>query len=223
MRCLLGLVSLMVLSLAAFCQEGPVSTIETEGVATVDAVPGYVEFSLHAHCSAATLTEATEAALKFEPNVRKALQAAELTPTELAFTGVAVPDMSLKVAHISARLRYRASTYTSAEEGPRLFALLCDKVLNLAVGLSYEVEGPVLIVEDKEAIEDAAIARATEKAYTPAKAAAQVMSGQIIAVDKVVVQSLVWNKAPGVYATQPDLQKLTCTATVKVSYAFSPA
>jgi len=223
MRCLLGLVFLMVLSLAAFCQEGPVSTIETEGVATVDAVPAYVEFSLHARCPAATLAEAAEAALQFEPNVRKALQAAELTPTELAFTGVAVPDISLKVARVSARLRYRANTYTSAEEGPRLFALLCDKMLNLAAGLSCGVEGPVLIVEDKEAIENAAIARATEKAYTPAKAAAQVMSGQIIAVDKVVVQSLVWNKAPGVNTTQPDLQKLTCTATVKVSYAFSPA
>jgi len=223
MRCLLGLVFLMVLSLAAFCQEGPVSTIETEGVATVDAVPAYVEFSLRAFCPAATLVEATEAALQFEPNVRKALQAAELTPTELAFTGVAVPDVSLKVAHVSARLRFRANTYISAEEGPRLFASLCDKMLNLAVGLSYQIEGPVLIVEDKEAIEDAAIARATEKAYTPAKAAAQVMSGQIIAVDKVVVQSLVWNKAPGVNATQPDLRKLTCTATVKVSYAFSPA
>ena len=223
MRCLFVLVLLMVLSLAAFAQEGPVSTIETEGVATVDAVPAYVEFTLHARCGGETLAAAADAAIQFEPNVRKAIQAAELVPTEVAFTGVAVPNVTAKEAHVSGRLRFRANTYTSAAEGPRLFASLCDKMATLAGGLSSIIEGPVLIVEDKEAIEAAAIARATEKAYAPAKAAAQVMSGQIIAVDKVAVTSLVWNKVPGVNATQPDLQKLTCTATVKVSYAFSPA
>jgi len=218
----LGCVVAMVASAGVFSQEGPVSTIATEGVAVVDTVPTYVEFWLHARRPGNTIAEATEAALQFESAVRKALQDAELTTTELSFTGIAIPDIKLKQAHVSARLRFGASTYSSAEEGPRLFAALCDKLTNLAAGLACTIEGPALSVDDKESIEDAAIASATEKAYAPAKAAAQVMNAQIIAVDQVSVESLTWNNAPGVSATQPDLRKLTCMAKVKVTYAFSP-
>jgi len=214
-------VLVMVTQTAGYGPEAPVSTIETEGVAVVDAVPTYVEFWLQARCQGNTIAEATEAALRFEPAVRKVLKDAELNTTALSFTGVAVPTVQRKEAHISARVRLSASTYMSAEEGPRLFALLCDKMTGLAGALSCTIEGPALGVDDKESIEAAAIGRATEKAYMPAKAAAQVMNGQIVAVDTVSVYSLVWNKAPDVLATQPDLKKLTCTATVKVTYAFS--
>jgi len=223
MRYGFAVIMLAAVSLAAFGQETPQSTIETQGIATVDAVPAYVEFWLHALGTGGNLVEATTAAQTFEANVRKALQAAELAPTEVAFTGIAVPDANEHVARISAHLKFRANTYTGAEDGPRLFAGLCDKLAALAAGLACRIEGPTLVAEDPESIEDAAIGRATEKAYVPAKAAAHIMNGQVNAVDKVTVESLVWNKVPGVNAAQPDLQKLTCTATVRVSYAFSPA
>lgn len=223
MRYAFTVTMLAAVSLAAFAQEAPQSTIETQGVATVDAVPAYVDFWLHGQFTGANLVEATNAAQPFEANVRKALQAAELAPTEATFTGIAVPDVNAPTARISAHLKFRATDYTGAEDGPRLFAALCGKLATLASGLSCKIEGPTLTAEDKESIEDAAIARATEKAYVPAKAAAHVMNGQVNAVDKVIIESLVWNKAPGVSAAQPDLQRLTCTATVRVSYAFSPA
>jgi uncharacterized protein YggE len=211
-------------SFAALAQEAEtMSTIETEGVATVDAVPEFVEFSLHASCCGANMVEATNAAKQFEPNVRKALQAAELSPAETSFTAMSILNLADKCVRISARLRFRANTFTSAEEGPLLFAGLCDKIIALASGVKAEIDGPAFFVEDKESVENAAIARATEKAYVPAKAAALVMNGQIIAVDRVEVASIVWNKAPDVNAAQPDLQKLTCTAVVRISYAFSPA
>lgn len=211
-------------SFTAFAQEAEtMSTIETEGVATVDAVPEFVEFQLHATCRGATMVEAMNAAKEFEPNVRKALLAAELSPTESSFTAMSVPNLADKCVCISARLRFRANTFTSSEEGPLLFAGLCDKVITLASGVKAEIDGPSLFVEEKDSVENAAIARATEKAYVPAKAAAQVMNGQVIAVDRVEVVSIIWNKAPDVTAVQPDLQKLTCTAVVRISYAFSPA
>ncbi len=212
------------ISFPAFGQDvPPQSTIETQGVATVDAPPAYVEFWLHASFTGATLVEAVDAAEEFEPRTRDAIKAATLEPTEMTFTGIAIPSIDKKAARISAKLRFRANTYTSAAEGPRLFAALCDKINAIAAGLPSTVEGPVLAAEDKEATENAAIARATERAYAPAKAAAQVMNGQVIAVDKVSVEGVVWNRAPEMNAAQPDLQKLTCTATVRVNYAFSPA
>ena len=224
MRYAFAAIMLAAASFAAFGQEAALqSTIETQGVATVDAVPAYVEFWIHAQFTGATLVEATSAAQPFESNVRKALQAAELAPTEITFTGIAVPDVNGHVARISVQVKFRASAYTGAEDGPRLFAGLCDKMATLASGLTCKIEGPTLTAEDKESIEDAAIARATEKAYVPAKAAAHVMNGQVTAVDKVTIEGAVWNKVPGVNAAQPDLQRLTCTATVRVSYAFSPA
>jgi uncharacterized protein YggE len=197
--------------------------IETEGVAVVDTAPTYVEFSLRAHATGATLVEAMDNALRFEPALRKELQTREMTPTDLAFSGVAIPSVTGKEAVISARLRFAASAFSSAEDGPRQFAALCDKIVALGATLSCAPEGPVLGVSDGAALEDAAVARATEKAYPAAKAAAQVMNGQIVAVDKVVVETVVWNNAPGATAPLPDIRRVACTGKVKVSYTFMPS
>lgn len=133
-----------------------------------------------------------------------------------------MPDVVNKEADISARLRFNAAPYTTAENGIAQFALLCDKIAALATTLECEPEGPTLGVDDTRAAEDAAIARAVEKAYTGGKAAAQVMNGQIVAVDHVSIEEILWNKAPGVSARQPDIRRLTCTARVRVTYAFVP-
>ena len=209
----------------ARAQEVPVSTIETEGMAVVDTLPTYVEFWLHVSTSGESATEAVEAALRFEPALRKELQTREMTPSELSFTGIAIPDVGTKEANVSARLRFSASTFTATEdEGARQFAQLCDKIIALIGAFQHaKLEGPALGLADMQTIEDSAIARATEKAYPAAKAAALIMNGQIIAVDKVVVETVVWNKAPGVNATQPDIRRVSCTAKVRVTYTFTPS
>jgi hypothetical protein len=213
----------LAMTFAAVGQEAPVSTIETEGVAVLDTAPMYAEFWLHAQPQGQTLAEAAEGALGFEPAIRKEIQARELTPSELTFSGVAIPSVQAKEARISVRIRFSASAFNSPTEGPRQFALLCDKIAALAAALSCKAEGPFLGVDDPESVEHAGVARATEKAYPAAKAAAQIMNGQIIAVDKVAVQDVTWNKAPGVNAAQPDIRRLTCTVRVKVQYVFAPA
>ncbi len=206
----------------AVAQEAPISTIDSEGVATVDAVPSYVEFWLHLQAKGGSVAEAVAKAVKFEPALRQEIQTRELAPTQLVFSSVAVPDLVAKEADISARLRFSAAPFTTTENGIAQFALLCDKIAALAGALECQPEGPTLGTEEAQSVQDTAISRAVEKAYAGGKAAAEVMSGQIIAVDHVAIGETVWNKAPGVSARQPDIRRLTCTARVQVTYAFAP-
>jgi len=214
---------LMAAANVAFGQEAPLSLIESRGIATVDALPGHVDFWLHRRAGAETLVEATEKALSFHDELREQLQTRNLKHMDLTFSGVAIPDLASKTVHVSARIRFNAGAFSTAEEGPQQFAALCDTIIDLAKALQCEVAGPTLGVADPEAVAEAAIARALEKAYPAGKAAAQVMNGQIVAVDTVKVLGTEWNAAPDSKATQPDIRRMTCTAKVTVVYAFSAA
>lgn len=196
-----------------------VYTIETDGVATVDIPPGYVEFWLHLHAKGADMTEAVNKALAFEPQLRKLLMDKDLVPSDLMFTGMAVPDLLAKEAHISARVRFKASFI--GEEGPKAFAALCDAITAIAATLDAQPKGPTLGVEEAGSVQDTAIKRAIEKAYSPAEASARIMNAQIVTVSKVNVVNITWNDSPEVPATQPDITRLNCTAKVRVTYMFS--
>jgi uncharacterized protein YggE len=212
-----------IIAFTATAQEVSPPRIETEGVATIDAIPPYVEFWLHADTTGATCAEAMEHAMNVEPEVRKAIQEHNLSPTDIQFMGFSLPDVKSKEARVSGRLRFSMTSYTTPPDGPKLFAALCDEITVLAASVSCHVEGPILGVEDKDAVEDAAVGRATEKAYPTAKAAAQIMKAQVTSVDKVSVESIIWNTVAGVHATEPTLRRVTCTVRVRVSYTFAPA
>ncbi len=217
-----------IVCLGATAQEARVSTIETEGIGDVDTVAAQVEFCVNVQYRASTMLEATNKALEFEPALREALKTDELSPAESVFSNAVVaslqaPDDSPDTRTVSAsvRLRFYAAPYVTGAEGPREFAVLCDKLADIAKSLQGSVEGPTLLANDPEAAEQSAIVRATEKAYPAAKAIAGVMKGQIVAVDNVSVQSVTWNTIPRGDAPQPELRKLTCTAKIRVIYAFA--
>jgi uncharacterized protein YggE len=196
-----------------------VYTIETDGVATVDIPPNYVEFWLHLRAQGADVTEAVNKALGFEPQLRKLLMDKDLVPSDLMFTGMAVPDLEAREAHISARVRFKATF--AGEEGPKAFAVLCDAISAIATTLGAQPKGPALGIDDTSSVQDTAIKRAIEKAYSPAEASARIMNAQIISVSKVNVQGITWNDAPEFPSTQPELARLNCTARVRVTYMFS--
>ena len=221
MRMTVGVLVALVAAPATVGQEAPLSLIESEGVATVDALPGYVDFWLHRRAEGETLAQATDAALEFQEQVREQLQTRHLKHMDLTFSDVAIPALDPKVAHVSARVRFNATSFSTAEEGPQQFAALCDTIIDLAAALKCAAEGPTLGATDADAVKEAAIARAIEKAYPAGKAAAQIMNGQVVAVDRVVILGTQWNAAPDTRATQPDIRRITCTAKVKVIYAFA--
>ena len=197
------------------------TTIEAEGKATIDVAPTYVEFELQMKGEGATLLEATEKATALEPALRQQLQTLELTPTELVFSGMSMPSLEKKEAHLTCRLRLNMRDLLSTADAPRQFASLCDKVATLATATKATVVGPTLGIDDVQTVEDAAVARAVEKAYPRGRAAAQIMNGQIVAVETVNIQYVTWNTKSGPNESQPDLRRLVCTASVRVTYTFA--
>lgn len=212
-------------------------TIENTASATVAATPDYVEFWLHREGAGATYVAATEAALRLEPTLRQALEERKLSPIEIHFSGLAIPESIMEpkgsaaslsraprqAAYQSARLQFPGGAFTTGEDGPKQLAALCDTMQDLAKELKCSLEGPILGVKDTEALRQSAIARALENAYPAAEGAARLMRTNIMAVEKVQIEDIEWNADPDSRSRQPDLHRVTCTARVRVTYSIPAA
>jgi uncharacterized protein YggE len=197
-------------------------TIESEGSATVDVAPTNAEFIVTAAFTGGTVTEAMDKAQKFEPQLREQFTNRNLQPTTINFGGAAIEDMQKKQVRVTARIQFPSSAFNAPDNnGPLQFAGLCDNVMAAAAAVQADVTGPVLGVEDPAAVQQTAIQRAMERAYPSAKAAADIMNGQIVAVGKVNVQGLAWNDTGGSPAALPDSRRITCTAHIRVTYLYS--
>lgn len=221
-RSLISIVALCTLAFSAPAQDA-VPVILSPGEATVDTIPTYADFWLHKKASGETNLEAVEKASELEANINKELEARSLSPKDAVLSGMALGEAAGREASVSVRLRFNATPYSTATEGPKDFAKLCDTLNELAAALGCELQGPQLGTSEEQSVSDAAVARAVEKAYAGARAAAEVMDSQIYAVNSVELVGVAWNAAPGVASAQPDIRRLTCTATVKVGYAFTAA
>ncbi|HEO70775.1 MAG TPA: SIMPL domain-containing protein [Candidatus Hydrogenedentes bacterium] len=111
--------------------------------------------------------------------------------------------------------------FSNIETGPGELAALCDEIVALAAELDCRVEGPVLDVKDRQSLERAAIALATENALPLAQTVAELMEAQIVSIDQVIIDGCKWNQDPETRAAQPDIRSLTCTAEVTVRYIFA--
>jgi uncharacterized protein YggE len=211
----------LAVSCATLAQETPVPIIESAGAATVESIPDYVEFWLHHVTPGETATAAANRAVLFEEQVQDAIAEHDLSPSHVVFSGLSLKDVNRIEFHQSVCLRFPAGSFAIPEKGPTTFAKLTDQIAALARQLECGVEGPSWHVEKKEALEEEAIVQAMENAYPSAKAAASAMNGHVLSVERVEVQSIEWNRDPETRAQQPDLQRITCTARVKIAYAFS--
>jgi len=202
-------------------QMGPVSTIQSTGTASVDVPPDHVDFWLHKEAGGATFVEAMQTVLQFGPVVRKTLAKQEVGAFDLTLSAPAIADIAVKGARVSAQIRFSMNPFSNRETGPEQFAGLCDKMAALAEALECYIEGPMLGVQDPGAVEQDATALATENALPVAQATAELMNAQISAVEHVIIEACAWNAAPDTRAPLPDVRRLTCTARVHVTYAFS--
>lgn len=209
----------LLMAAAATAQQTPV--IVCGSAATVDAMPTFVDFHLHLHSTAESSAKAAEEASTLKETVEGRLLTHQLSPSEVTFSGVAVPDANEHEARASARLRFNASPFSTAKDGAKMLGVLCDTLAVVAKELGCTLEGPRLGTTDEQTVEGAAIARALERAYPAGRAVAQTMNVQIYAVEKVDILELVWNDAEDVAAAQPDIRRLTCTAKLRVSYSFA--
>ena len=211
----------MLAMLGAWASAQTMSTIQSTGTATVEVPPEHVEFWLHREVKAESFSEAIKSVLLFGPALRKAMAERELLHYELDLSGPAIPLIGMPGARVSARLRFSMNPFNTREKGPALFAELCDQMTALAEQMDCLIEGPILGVDDRKAVEHNAIALATENALPVAQSVADLMNAQIAAVDHVAIEEPVWNEPPDDRALLPDLWRMTCTARVHMTYAFS--
>ncbi len=214
---------LMLATLAAAQDEAvvpaPIVTNTVSGTAT--ALPTRVEFWLHWELEAESLEAAMAHALTLKEEVVAWMADNELRARETEFTAPAV-GKSGDFVRISARLSFPMTGFANAENGPLLFARLCDAVKAGGGQLGATTEGPELIAGDRDRLVDAAVKKATENAYAAAAAVADSLKSIVDSVDAVEILEIDWNRNLRDKAVRPNLREVTCTAKVKVVYLLSP-
>lgn len=220
-RAALGMaLAAMLFAGAASGQEHLSSIIESEGTATILVEPNRAEFWLYLSVADAQLETAMENARGFEEELRAALAAREVQPSEIQVSAPAIPPGE-GLVQVSARLRFNLGAYTHPETGYKQFAALCDRLAAIAADLECGFEGPFLQVRDPESVVRAAVTRATENAYGAAEAIAAALNSTIFAVETVSISGVVWNETPGHRGAQPTLKEMSCTANVRVIYVLA--
>ncbi|MDX9971967.1 MAG: hypothetical protein RBU21_03145, partial [FCB group bacterium] len=110
--------------------------IVSEGTATVEATPDYVEFMLMRAATAATAAEAVYRAAQLESELDTQLKISDLpTPSSREVSGVSFTDVNNPRAVVSANIVFPARTYADPKTGLADFASLCDGMVAFAQAL----------------------------------------------------------------------------------------
>lgn len=210
------------LSQGAFGQIESPPTVDSSGKATIEAAPEFVDFSLVLRESGENLEASTQRVLKFEQNLRQALEDLDL-PTVIIYTsGVRTGDVESTAATVHARVRFAFSPTSTPADRARNLASLADRLRKAARSLDFEINGSSFGVEDNEAVEQEAIARATENALYKSDAVASLMNASIVAVRSVSVLEVRWvDQDSAIPGSGSDVKRLLCTARVRVVYQIS--
>lgn len=206
---------------AAVGQTDSLSTIDGVGEASVSVQPDYVDFWLTFRAKSNTLEESAAKALPFEKKLKEALEKKELATESVVVSGLSIPSINTPEAVVSARIRVPLPRFSPDEKRGTAFGALCDTIVAIGKMLGCAVEGPELQSENRETLEQDAVARATENALYRADAIAALMDSEIYAVQSVSVIDVKWSTGAGQKDVLPDLNRITCTARVKVVYRYA--
>jgi hypothetical protein len=198
------------------------SVVQSEGRATVEAIPNYVEFWYHVIRDGATVEEAAGKVAELETRLRTIVRERELSPTEIQMSSLAVPDVRYSEVQRTIRMRFNAISFTDPEKGAARFATFCDVLLDIERTESWILEGPVFGVNNRVEFEQLAVANATKEAFPAAEGIAQALRGNLTSVDSVVILALEWNRVPDAYFPLPNIRTVACSAHVQVTYLFEP-
>jgi uncharacterized protein YggE len=203
-------------------QEVSVTLIESTGVGTVYAVPTHVHFWVHRELEGEKVEEAAARAEALVSELRVAIEATELPRAVLEASAPAVTELSKRRVLSSVSVRFPLQQYTEAEKAARTFGALCDTMLEVARTVEGTLSGPVLEAEDRDTLVNQAVLLATENAYPAAAAAAEALKSGFYSVDSVRIDAITWNETPGSEALEPNLRRVSCTASLRVVYAVTP-
>lgn len=206
----------------ALAQETYATLIENEASATIQTAPTTVIFQLSRRFVGDSLAGAVRSAQTFAPGLRSALKEVGYERADLRVTGPMIPSATAKSIRIDAELRLALTS--TGEEGTRstAFATAADKVAEIAAEFECDVDGPVLDVGDRSELENKAVQRAIENAYTRAQAAATIMRVEIVSVDRVTIESVKWHDRPNAPGQEASADRIGVTVNIRVAYLALP-
>jgi hypothetical protein len=158
----------------------------------------------------------------FAPNLRAALKEDGYERAIVRVTGPMIPSAGTKSIRIDAEIRLGLGT--SSAEGTRstAFAAATDTISKIATNLKCDLDGPALDVGDRSALENKAVQRAIENAFTRAQSAAAIMRLEIVSVDRVTVESITWHDRPSQLRQEASADRIGVTANVRIAYLALP-
>lgn len=210
-----------VASIAA-AQETYATLIENDSTATIDAVPNAAVFRLQRQFAGDSLSDVVRDAQSFAPALRTALKEAGYDRATLKISGPMIPDAQSKSMRIDAEIRLGLGS--SSAEGSRstAFATAVDKVSAVAAELDCTIDGPTLDVGNRDELENIAVQRAIENAYTRAQAAATVMRLAIVSVDHVTIEAVTWHNRPDQSEYEASADRISVTVDIRIAYLALP-
>lgn len=207
--------ALFAFALNTFGEELP-PTIVSIGEATTLASIGQVEFRFVRHFTGATLEESVSQCQAFLEAAPKAIRGTELQPLELTPSPPLITSHAEHQTRATVTVRFGMAAFNTAKTGPLQFAALCDKLAEAADLMKATLSSPEFFAADEDRVEAEVVARAMEKAYLPAEAAAQAVKSTIYAVDSITILDLTWEQHPERQAG--EVPQLACRGRVQVTY-----
>lgn len=224
MRAYIGVVLAIGMACISASAQQP-TIIESEGRASVAVSPDVVQFHFVKKFAGPTLGDITAQAATFEKSTTKALDDLDVTPLQQEPMQLLVPNMKSAeaVGRIAARFAVPAANTTPGAGGPPPLAELAEKLRKAGVSLLAEVEFGGFAVTDPAPLEQDVVARAAENALYHAEALGDLIEGRVTGVERISVEETRWEGLKATDGALPIPPAVTCHATVRISYQYTPA
>jgi uncharacterized protein YggE len=221
-RAAIAITALVICASTAKAQETFATLIENVSTATVETTPTTIVFNLTGRFQGDSFKGMIRNAQSFAPNLRTALEEEGYERATVRVTGPMIPNAETKRIRIDAEVRLGLGT--SSAEGTRstAFAAAVDTISKIAATLECDLDGPALDVGDRSALENRAVQRAIENAFTRAQSAATVMRLEIVSVDHVTIESITWHDRPGSSQQEASADSIGVTAEIRIAYLALP-
>lgn len=198
-------------------EEEPASVV-SDGTGTVYLAPTHLRFILQYESSSDNLKQALTAQSAQTLALREYLGAREMRPASLEVYPPRIDSMTGSQCSWTVDLRFSMAGLVGGEAGAIKLGGLCENIKAMGKALDCRVSDPEFEVAEKTVAIQDAVKEACRQAHTAAAGAAMALSAEIRQVSKVQVLHIAWNDPPNAPAQYPNIEVVSCTATVRVTY-----
>ncbi len=210
----------LVVQFKSIAQEPESSFIVSDGVGTVYAPPSHVAFWLHFSLPEGDLRRGLAAAKPIEGQLREFFANRESRPVTTDIYPPHVASLEEGRSKVTVELRFSMAGLMGGETGAAKFGGLCEEIKVLGKKLVCGVSEPAMVIAEDSVTIQEAVHEATKQAFTAASGAAAALGAEIRTVERVKVLEITWNDPPDTEAIYPNIERVACTARVRVTYVL---